>query len=239
MPMPAVPRASLVVSKSKLRLSRLERVLDRPTAAFNHHQRVDPSSGRTPSREEGQFAIREVAPDQQAARPQAREGLVVLGRIQVGQLAVSPIIEPLAFRAVPRGEALPGRRIETLRDLLGRAGHDRRLAPGGERIGGVRAQHIALPGPSQRHLDLANPVDRVSCHPAERNRGRIRPLTSPNDTPPTTTPPRPTPPPPRSPHPPRLSSMIPQGCSALSPWPAARALHRLLRQRCDSARYSC
>src|SRR3954462_14895960 len=30
-----------------------------------------------------------------------------------------------------------------------------------------------------------------------------------------------------------------QGCSALSTWPAARALHRRLRQRCDSARYSC
>src|SRR3954463_7018205 len=108
MPVPAVPRASLVVSKSKLRLSRLERVLDGPTPPLNRHQGGDPGPGRAPGREEGKLAIVQAAADQKSACPQAGEGLVVFGRIQVGQLAISPVIQPLAFRAVLRRQALPG-----------------------------------------------------------------------------------------------------------------------------------
>src|SRR3954462_1057798 len=92
MPVPAVPRASLVVSKSKLRLSRLERVLDGPTPPLNRHQGGDPGPGRAPGREEGKLAIVQAAADQKSACPQAGEGLVVFGRIQVGQLAISPVI---------------------------------------------------------------------------------------------------------------------------------------------------
>src|SRR3954468_10689660 len=110
MPVPAVPGARLVVSKSKPRLSRLERVLDGPTPPLNRHQGGGP--GRAPAREEGKLAIVQAAADQKSACPQAGEGLVVFGRIQVGQLAISPVIQPLAFRAVPGRRDLFGESAE-------------------------------------------------------------------------------------------------------------------------------
>ena len=42
-------------------------------------------------------------------------------------------------------------------------------------IGGMRAQHIALAGPAQLHLDSAHTIDRVSGHPVERYTRRNRP----------------------------------------------------------------
>ena len=30
---------------------------------------------------------------------------------------------------------------------------------------GVDTEHIALPGPAQRRLDVANAIDAVGCHP--------------------------------------------------------------------------
>ena len=34
----------------------------------------------------------------------------------------------------------------------------------------VDAKHIALAGSPQCHFDIANPVDAIGCHPAERRR---------------------------------------------------------------------
>src|SRR3954451_17343288 len=84
-----------------LRLSRLERVLDGPTPPLNRHQGGDPGPGRAPGREEGKLAIVQAAADQKSACPQAGEGLVVFGRIQVGQLAISPVYSRSPFVPSP------------------------------------------------------------------------------------------------------------------------------------------
>jgi hypothetical protein len=66
-------------------LGGLEAVLDGPAMPFHLHQRVDWRPGRTPCREEGQIAIGDVAPDQQAARPGPGPLRVVFGGVEVGQ----------------------------------------------------------------------------------------------------------------------------------------------------------
>ena len=69
MPMPSVPGACLVMVEAEFVLGGLEAVLDRPALALHPHQRFDGRPGRAPCREEGQIAIGDIAPDQQAARP--------------------------------------------------------------------------------------------------------------------------------------------------------------------------
>src|SRR3954449_1926249 len=118
MPMPAVPGAGLVVSKPKLGLGGLKRILNRPAPPLNRHQGGDPSPGRAPGREERKLAIIQAAADQKAARPQASLLLGILGGIQVGQFAISPVIQPLALRARPRRQALPSPLLEPCRDRL-------------------------------------------------------------------------------------------------------------------------
>lgn len=73
MPMPAMPRPGFVVIEPELVLGGLEAVLDRPTAALNADERVYRSSCRAPCGEVSEISISDIAPDQQAARPQARE----------------------------------------------------------------------------------------------------------------------------------------------------------------------
>src|SRR3954463_15269172 len=174
--MPAMPGPRLVVIEPKLGLRRLERILDRPAMPLNRHQSFDPSSGWAPGREERELAIRDAAPDQKPARPQTGLPFGVRAGIEVGQLAIRPVVQPLAFRAVPRGEALPGALLEPCGDRLGGAGNGRLVAPGGEPIRGIRAQHIALASPSQPDLDLATPIHGVRGYPTERYAGRKRPL---------------------------------------------------------------
>ena len=70
-PVPAVPRAALVVGQPNFRLGGLERILDRSAAALYHHQLFDRGTDRAPGGEVGERPIRQAAPHQQAARPQA------------------------------------------------------------------------------------------------------------------------------------------------------------------------
>ena len=105
-PVPTVPGTGLVVSKSKLRLGGLERVLDRPAPPFNRDQGGDPSPTRAPGREEGKLAIAEGAADEKAARPQPAPGGAIVAGSEVGQFAISPVVEPLARGAGPRREPL-------------------------------------------------------------------------------------------------------------------------------------
>src|SRR4051812_42666357 len=100
-PMPAMPGPRLVVIEPKLGLRRLERILDRPAMPLNRHPSFDPSSGWAPGREERELAIRDAAPDQKPARPQTGLPFGVLAGIEVGQLAIRPVVQPLAFRTVP------------------------------------------------------------------------------------------------------------------------------------------
>ena len=119
---PPMPGPRLVVGQPELRFGRLERVLDGPTPALNRHQRADRRAGRAPGREEREFSIGEAAADQQAARPQPGPGGAIVARLGVGQLAVGPVVEPLALRALACLQALPGRLRQTAGDRFGRAG---------------------------------------------------------------------------------------------------------------------
>ena len=116
----APPRAGLVVVEAEFILGRFEAVFDGPAVALDPDQGRDISTGRTPGREIGQIAIRDVAADQQAACPLAGSGLVKVGTIEICQRAVPlrqllqpavlagasswlrPIIKPRSLGAVAR-----------------------------------------------------------------------------------------------------------------------------------------
>src|SRR5918997_5633184 len=121
MPVPAMPRARLVVGETQLRLGGLECILNRPSLPLHPHQLSDWGPGRTPGREERQILIDKAAPDQQAAGPQAGEIIVVFLRPEIRQLDISPVIQAQALGAVSRRQASPNLRGKSLRDLLGRA----------------------------------------------------------------------------------------------------------------------
>src|SRR3954468_21182542 len=126
--MPAMPGPRLVVIEPQLGLRRLERILDRPAMPLNRHPPFDPGSNGGPGLEDSELPIRDAAPDQKPARPQAGLSFGVLAGIEVGQLAIRPVVQPLTFRAVPRGEALPGALLEPCGDRRGAAGHGRLVA---------------------------------------------------------------------------------------------------------------
>ena len=62
--MPAVPGPGFIVVKPEFILGRLEAVFDRPAMPFHLHKNIYGRTRRTPSGEEGQIAIGDVAPDQ-------------------------------------------------------------------------------------------------------------------------------------------------------------------------------
>src|SRR3954452_10709605 len=128
-PMPAVPGARLVVSEPELRLGGLKRVLDRPPTSLDADQGLDRRAGRAPGGEVGPLATAEAAADQQPARPQPGEALVVLARLQIGQLTVGPVVQPLTLRARPGRQALPRSRAEAIGNVLGGAGDLRLVDP--------------------------------------------------------------------------------------------------------------
>src|SRR5512147_421786 len=142
--MPAVPASGLVVIKAELGLRRFEGVLDGPAMPLDLDQRRDVGPGRTPGREERQFAISDAATDQKTARPQPSSVAVVLGSLKIAEFAVGPVVKPLALRPLARGEAPPGGSVEILRDLLGRAGQEGLVTPGVERMSGADPKHVAL-----------------------------------------------------------------------------------------------
>ena len=67
--MPAMPRAGLVMVEPEFVLGRLKTILDRPAMSLDRDQGFDARSKRTPSGEERQVPISDVAADQQAPRP--------------------------------------------------------------------------------------------------------------------------------------------------------------------------
>src|ERR687894_854832 len=138
-----------------------EAVLDCPAVPLDLDQDLDPGPGRAPGREEGELAIGDGTADQQAPRPQAGEVVAVFSGLEVGQLQVGPVVEPWTLGAIAGREAHPRRSGQCLGDLLCRAGHQRPVAPGGEGVRAVDAQHVAFAGPPQGGLDLAHAVDAV------------------------------------------------------------------------------
>src|SRR3954466_11266122 len=99
MPVPAMPRAGLVVRQPQLRLGGLECILDGPALAFHPHQLIDRRTGRTPGREERQIPISKGASDQQATGPQAGEVFVVLSRLKISEFEISPVIQARSLGA--------------------------------------------------------------------------------------------------------------------------------------------
>src|SRR5215211_6411663 len=56
------------------------------------------------------------------ARPQPCAGRLVFASIKIGELAVSPVVQPFAIAARAGWQPLPGRIAQTSRDRLGGAG---------------------------------------------------------------------------------------------------------------------
>ena len=97
--MPAMPRPGLVVVEPELVLGGLEAVLDRPSMTLDADQRLDRCASRTPSGEVGEIAIGDMAPDQQASRPQTMVFIVERFRLEVSQFEVAPIMQTRPFRS--------------------------------------------------------------------------------------------------------------------------------------------
>src|ERR1035437_3945925 len=71
--------------------------LDRPSMAFDRHQRFDGCSRWTPGGEEGEIAIGDMTTDQQTAGPQTLICAVEFFDLEIGQFEITPIMQPRSF----------------------------------------------------------------------------------------------------------------------------------------------
>jgi len=104
---PAMPGSALVVIEPELVFRGFKAVLDRPSMAFDRHQRFDGRSRRAPGGEEGEIAIGDMTPDQQTARPQTIISTVELLGLEIGQFEITPIVQPWSFGSGSSRQALP------------------------------------------------------------------------------------------------------------------------------------
>src|SRR5258708_3131057 len=107
MTVPAMPGSALVVIEPELVFRGFKAVLDRPSMAFDRHQRFDGRSRRAPGGEEGEIAIGDMTPDQQTARPQTIISTVELLGLEIGQFEITPIVQPWSFGSGSSRQALP------------------------------------------------------------------------------------------------------------------------------------
>lgn len=91
--MPAMPGPRFIMIEAELVFGGLKAVFDRPAMSFNGDQLLDGSSGGTPGGEVGEFVINDMAPDQQAARPQAAALLVELAGVKIGEFEIRPVMQ--------------------------------------------------------------------------------------------------------------------------------------------------
>ena len=105
--MPAMPGTGLVVVEPQFILRGFEAILDRPAMSLHFDQSFDACSSRALGREVGEISIRDVAADQQAARPRTQSIVAVFGRIEIGQLAIRPVMQPRAFGSFASRQATP------------------------------------------------------------------------------------------------------------------------------------
>jgi hypothetical protein len=73
-------------------------------------------------------------------------GLIIFVRVEIGEFAVSPVMEPGAFGALTSGKALPYLWFEVSCDLLSLAGDRRLSAPRAKVVVRFNAQNIAFAG---------------------------------------------------------------------------------------------
>jgi hypothetical protein len=98
-------------------LGRLEAVVYRPAMALNLHERVDPGPGRAPDREERQSAVGDMSSDQQVADSHPWASFTIIGSLDVGGVAIGPVVHFRSLRALAFRQAIPGGGIEILCDL--------------------------------------------------------------------------------------------------------------------------
>src|SRR5580704_19173589 len=94
---PPMPGSALVVIESELVFRGLETVLNRPSMAFDCHQRFDGCCGWTPGGEEGEVTIGDMTSDQQAAGPKTLICAAKFFVLEIGQFEIAPIMQPRSF----------------------------------------------------------------------------------------------------------------------------------------------
>jgi len=90
--MPTMPRPALVVIEAEFVLRGLKAVFDRPSMAFDRDQRFKRCPRWAPGGEEGEVAVGDAPPGQQAARPQTIICAVELLALEIGQFEITPIM---------------------------------------------------------------------------------------------------------------------------------------------------
>jgi hypothetical protein len=120
--MPSMPRSALVVIEPELVFRGLKTVLDRPSMAFDRHQRFGGCSRWTPDGEEGEIAISDISTDQQTSRPKTMICAVKFFDLEIGQFEIAPIMQPRPFGSGPCRQAFPLGRAPCPGDVRGFAG---------------------------------------------------------------------------------------------------------------------
>ena len=97
MTVPAMPGSAFVVIEPELVFRGFKAVLDRPSMAFDRHQRFGGCSRWTPGGEEGEIAIGDISTDQQTSRPKTMICAVKIFDVEIGQFEIAPIMQPRSF----------------------------------------------------------------------------------------------------------------------------------------------
>ena len=107
MTMPAVPGSGFIVVQPEFVFGGLEAVLDRPAMTLDLDKNIYGRTHGTPSGEEGQISVGDVAPDQKAPRPSPACAVIETFSVKVRQLYVGPAMQSCALGPLASGEPLP------------------------------------------------------------------------------------------------------------------------------------
>jgi len=146
MAVPAMPGAGLVMIEAEFILGSLKTILNSPAMTFHRDQLCHRRALGTPSGEEGQITIGDVAADQEASCPFPGKCVVVLAGLEIGQFDVGPVVQTRPLGSFTGRQASPSGLGKALRNRGGGAADKLRLAPGMEHMIGGNAQNIALAG---------------------------------------------------------------------------------------------
>ena len=143
-----MPGSALVVIESELVFRGLKTVLDRPSMAFDRHQRFDGCCRWTPCGEEGEITIGDMTTDQQTACPKTLICAVKFFDLEIGQFEIAPIMQPRSFGSGPCRQAFPVGRAPRPGDVHGLAGDGSPLAPRMKYMSAADPEYIAFACPA-------------------------------------------------------------------------------------------